>query len=414
MPVTFHPSTKPLTAVGQQFERSAKDPSDLLERSCQKELSKRCGEIFQSSFTSDSPQSRHVGRFAATDLTKTAVYPAKYGNGFVGAALKAYNGHHHLVIRPDDVWMTILTQFNVYVNANSDRLRNLFVEHEGQKELEVQSGGNRYTVDFGGLADEMGRLIQENVLDPELRDWIVPDFTTTTSNDRIVSAVIMMATLSQYFTYKFTLMCGIPAVTLLGEKSDWQALRAKIDKLPTYGEDAAQWAELLRPVLDRFVTAFDKPDSGKNRDFWQRIAHYSGGGSGPTYLSGWITAFCFFDDKGKSLYPQNDSGTGGNARRGFGRVVDSLRGRSNGNAGVLYLDEVRYHRVDDNDIPPGYAYVKVKLNDNGTEFKTVMVAGLVGMRVESSGMKEGSHDGENDTWRPEAGWWMFEDKDSKN
>jgi len=411
MPVTFHPSTQPLTTVPQHL-RSAKDPFDLLERSCQKELSKRCGEIFQSSFTSDSATSSIVGRFAATDLTKTSVFPAEHSNGFVGTALTAYNGHHHLVLRPDDVWMTILTQFNLYVNANAETLRHLFVEHQGQKELEVTAGGSRYTVDFGSMAAEMGRLIHENVLDPELRDWIVPDFTTTTFNDRIVSSVIMMATLSQYFTYKFTLMCGIPAVTLLGEKSDWETLLAKIEKLPSYGEDTAQWAKLLKPVLSQFVRAFDKPDLKDNRDFWQKIAHYSGGGSGPRYLSGWITAFCFFDDKGKSLYRKNnDSQTRNTPRR---LSVDYLIGRVNGDiAGVLKLDGVQYHRVDTNDIPPGYAYVKVLLDDNGAEFKTVMVAGLVGTRVSSSGVKTDTHDGEKDTLRSEAGWWLFEDKDQQ-
>jgi len=33
-------------------------------------------------------------------------------NGFVNTAITAYSQHHDLVIRPDDVWITILTQFN--------------------------------------------------------------------------------------------------------------------------------------------------------------------------------------------------------------------------------------------------------------------------------------------------------------
>jgi len=36
--------------------------------------------------------------------------PAK--NGFVHAAILAYSLHHDLVIRPDDVWISILVQFN--------------------------------------------------------------------------------------------------------------------------------------------------------------------------------------------------------------------------------------------------------------------------------------------------------------
>jgi len=34
-------------------------------------------------------------------------------NGFVTTLIEAYNNHHHLVLRPDDVWIAILGQFNV-------------------------------------------------------------------------------------------------------------------------------------------------------------------------------------------------------------------------------------------------------------------------------------------------------------
>ena len=304
-------------------------------------------------------------------------------NGFVHAAVTAYNNHHHLVIRPDDVWLCILTQFSLYVNANAEELRHVFVAHEGKKELQVSAGGSRYTVNFGALAEQMTELIQKNVLDPSLREWILPDFTTTTVNDRVVSSVVMMATMKAYFDYKFSLMCGLPAVTLLGEKKDWEKLRAKIEKLPSFGEDTKQWYTLLKPVLTHFVAGFDQPESQGNKDFWQKIAHSEGGGSGPTYLSGWITAFCFFDDKGKTMWTKD------------------------GSEGLV-LEGARFHRVDTGDIPPAYAEVDVLLDDNGQEFKTLMVAGLVGMAVTDSEVKRPDHSGKNDTIQPVSGWWIFD------
>eukprot|EP01112_Ceratiomyxa_fruticulosa_P004269 TRINITY_DN1473_c0_g1_i4.p1 TRINITY_DN1473_c0_g1~~TRINITY_DN1473_c0_g1_i4.p1 ORF type:complete len:198 (+),score=45.84 TRINITY_DN1473_c0_g1_i4:235-828(+) len=41
-------------------------------------------------------------------------------NSFANAAMAAYANHHNLVIRPDDVWIAIMTQFSFYVNANSE------------------------------------------------------------------------------------------------------------------------------------------------------------------------------------------------------------------------------------------------------------------------------------------------------
>ena len=67
--------------------------------------------------------------------------------------------------------------------------------HEGKKELIIQALGNRYSVDFGYMARQMTTLIDENIVDPTLREWILPNFSTTTVNDIIVSSIVMMATL---------------------------------------------------------------------------------------------------------------------------------------------------------------------------------------------------------------------------
>ena len=41
---------------------------------------------------------------------ESPVAPAS--NGFVDSVFKAYAEHHHLVIRPEDVWFSILIQIN--------------------------------------------------------------------------------------------------------------------------------------------------------------------------------------------------------------------------------------------------------------------------------------------------------------
>lgn len=49
------------------------------------------------------------------------------------------------------------------INAHAEELRQTFVAHEGKKELEVKGLGNRYTVDFAGMARKMGYLLEKNV-----------------------------------------------------------------------------------------------------------------------------------------------------------------------------------------------------------------------------------------------------------
>lgn len=109
------------------------------------------------------------------------------------------------------------------------------------------------------------------------------------------------------------------------------------------------------------------------------------------------------------------------------------------------LDGILYHRVDTDAIPLGWVGAPINVDDNGTEYKTMMVAGSMGLRVSSSGENldhnqvlvcdpvktDGSREVQNDTDReityqpyriteeealetgpdtlqPVIGWWMYE------
>ncbi|KAF9558289.1 hypothetical protein CPC08DRAFT_562706 [Agrocybe pediades] len=301
-------------------------------------------------------------------------------NGFVNTVIDAYNTHHHLVLRPDDVWIAILGQFNFYVNAHAEDLRSHFVAHEGKKELEVRAVGTRYDVNFGSLAHQMTSLIDENVVDKDLKSWILPNFTTTTKSDTVICSVLMMATLKAYFSYKFSLDCGIPSVTLEGDRSDWAMILERVDKFDTFGEEPKAWATLLRPILRRFVGAFDgEPDL----DFWGKVCHHYNGGSGPMYLSGWITAFCVWSNKGEwqgpNLSPDHDA-------YNPGRILK------------LQLDGVHYGYLDSQDVPTAFCEVDVKLDDNGEIFNCMMVSGHLARLTTGEDL---------DTVRPMPAWFMF-------
>ncbi|RHY21773.1 hypothetical protein DYB32_009711 [Aphanomyces invadans] len=290
-----------------------------------------CTEILQSS----------------PNLDGDAVLPSP--NGFVLGVVRAYNEHHHLILRPDDVWLAIATQFGLFVNKNAEEVRHSLVKHqEGSKELVVFGGGTLRTANYGELASQMIDQMTDHLVDPSLSEWILPSFSTTTNHDRIVGSVVMMASMKKYFSYKFVLRCGVPSVTLLGTVADWEAIRNRVDKLTSFGPIATGWRDLLVPVLDQFVAAANnKPDV----EFWQRICHYYPGGSGPSYLSGWITVFSVFGENGEW--------------QGSERVV---RGRH---------EEVRsdFPVIDTNDVAPGYLTVNVTIDDNGVEYKSLMFAG---------------------------------------
>ncbi|KAI2631460.1 hypothetical protein GGS26DRAFT_95849 [Hypomontagnella submonticulosa] len=391
MPVTIRTADHPPRTW--RNKRPSASTTELLKGSCPREHGK-CKEIIQSSFG---------------DLSGSAnIFPSE--NGFVRAAYAAYSSHHHLKIRPEDVWFSILTQFSFYVNRNAEQLRAQFVAHQGQKELVVKDVGTIRSADFGKLSLWMTLQIEKNVVDPELRTWIMPDFTTTTYADTVTAAVLMMGSMQKYFSYTMELACGIPSVTLLGERQDWVKIRRRLDYLPRLGEEAGQFATLLIAVLDYFIRSFDEPTSPEVLSFWSRIADQSGG-SGPYYLSGWITAFCFWSAEGDCLYSPPR-----------GQVeIDGFDPRNPG----CDLDGTLFHKVNTKDIPDAFVSVPVKIDDNGDIHYTRMVAGSVGIQVSSSGetvearpvfQRPGNGAEEQkpedkpglDTLQPVSGWWMYE------
>jgi hypothetical protein len=228
----------------------------------------------------------------------------------------------------------------------------------------------------------MSRLLGENLKDPDLRAWIIPNFTTTTTLDVTVASVVMMATFKAYFKYIFSLRCGIPRVTLLGTRDDWVNLRARVDKFDQFGEEPTKWAKLLRPVCDQFIACFDAEGNDavfkSCVDFWSRVCHRTSGGSGPSYLCGWATVFCAWSDKGEWQ---------GDVKETYHPATK--RGRQ---------DLQYWPAIDANNITKSVAEVPVIVDDGGILYNTVMLAGLPGFQVAKT--LEGAVS-------PLAGWAMY-------
>lgn len=171
----------------------------------------------------------------------------------------------------------------------------------------------------------------------------------------------MMGALQKHFTYKFTYMYGIPPMTLLGERADWEDILGRLEKLKTFGEEPTHWYHLLKPALTRFVMTFDTPASPEITDFWTRIINRLGG-CGIGEISGWLTAFCLWDEDGQLLYnpAPAESVTQFSNYGSTSRWVVLDKG--------LCLDGQTYGRFDMGSLPRGYATVPIKCNDNGCQF----------------------------------------------
>ncbi|MCO5612612.1 hypothetical protein L7F22_066881 [Adiantum nelumboides] len=162
-----------------------------------------------------------------------------------------------------------------------------------------------------------------------------------------------MATMKKYFDYAFLLTCGIPQVTLAGTVQDWEEMDTRINRLVSagYGKVCLEWASMLKGITRQFI------QTNRNNidiNFWSQICHYTSEGSGPSYLSGWIIAFCVFNGEGS-----------------WQATDFTIPGRE-------FLRTLKFPVIDSSKIAPGYITVDVIVNDNGIEHKTLMFAGHMG------------------------------------
>lgn len=218
-------------------------------------------------------------------------------DAFYSCIVRAYANHQSVVLTPDMIWILITQGFSNYVNAHSEEMRPLLVNHEGKKELVVSTKEDMLSkkANWPKLVGDFTSKINENTKG-DIANIITADFTTTSPVERVASQITLMETMKSYFEYVvMRLSCGIPSITLKGTPEDWQSVLDKTRKLEAYG--IGKWLKELEPILTEFVcTAEGTP----NQEFWQnivkkhRVKKFRGGGCSdemPTQLDGWLLKF---------------------------------------------------------------------------------------------------------------------------
>ncbi|TPX15569.1 uncharacterized protein E0L32_004267 [Thyridium curvatum] len=441
MPVTVHPSNHAAESWGRaqsQKFTEVTSPEQLLRSTLSSDRHAgpdkhasapppRPRRLLQNSFAGSLPS---PDRPVQGDGTSPALFATK--NGLVHACIEAYNNHHNLVIRPEDVWFAILSQLGAHLQADTEVCASLFNDVDAAAAADDDGDDDDATaskqapaaaakrllhidvslgegLDHGAMAVQMSKLLASHLRDPSLRDWFLPAFSTTSRADQAVAAALLMGAARRFFTYSWGTRCGIPAATLLGEADDWALIRARCaERLGGghLGVAAAAWHRAaLAPALDGLLESFRDPAGERARRFWQGVCcEHRPNGSGVTEYSGWITAFCYWDEDGRCLHRGGEEEGGGG---GGGRSSSAPR-------------------ISRGSVPMGFSIVPVVLMDEGNPIQTEMIAGSVGFQLRRSGeeTKTGSGSGDGperqrssravqdrwhgyDTLQPQSGWFMY-------
>ena len=283
-------------------------------------------------------------------------------NGYV----QAFKEHRPITISPDIFWLLIIQGFANHVNNNVEKLRSMFVDFEGKKELTVirynMTPRTAQEKDWNGIFSELVDQIS-SYTGREITETLEPNFTTTTTVSKAVGQLSIMCAMKKYFSYHVIMcICHFPYIIVEGSKSDWEQIIQKLENLRKY--DLDDWVDILKPILSKIV---ESKEGKVDEKFWNNMIHIqpSKGAYRPGYVDGWFVNFFLYNIYGNRV---------------GGRVSDK-----------------------DDDLTSEMLTVPFKLTVNDVSTDCEFVAGFVGT----------SQDPETKCIKPEIGWIIREDDKEK-
>lgn len=213
--------------------------------------------------------------------------------------LDAYRNHRPITISPDIIWLLIVQGFSYHVCANSEELREEFVNFKGQKKLTVkrkdlnffEATPEDWMSLFPSFISQITEFTGKSVI-----DTLTPNFTTTTPVSLAAGQMSIMSAFKHYFKYKVVMFgCGLPYVTIEGSVEDWEEIINKMENLKKYG--LGFWIDNLHPIISKII---DAKKGSVDKEFWLKMIKVkdSYGFYDPGFVDGWFTNFFLYDENG--------------------------------------------------------------------------------------------------------------------
>lgn len=225
------------------------------------------GEEIINNFLEDEQIDKKLNHVVACSFESSKIHYL-YKDVMFKTFVSCFGSHRPLVLSPDIIWLLIAQTLARHIDANSEKLRDKFVNFDGQMDLFVESETDLFDkdTDWMSILQKMYGQIASRTkakVAPRMRC----NFTTTGANEFIASIATLMGSMKTYFRFHITRMiCGIPCITLLGTEEDWKKILEKMELLKT--AHLKSWYEWLQPILKEFVRAAQgKP----NLAFWKSI-----------------------------------------------------------------------------------------------------------------------------------------------
>jgi hypothetical protein len=193
-----------------------------------------------------------------------------------------YSRHYGIVLQPDHIWYTLLSELTLIIAEDPERFRDLFTTSDKKVEIVVETGAESH-LPLDLVLDRLRELVPAGFVD----DFIPPGLFSTTTGDSLLAFEAAFAdAVSPYYSYS-TYCCGIPRIRVEGTKHDWETIREKWSTIAAKLDCHAEYFGSVRNILSDIVGQFYEDD----HDFWRNMFFAERCGSGSeTEVGGWFTS----------------------------------------------------------------------------------------------------------------------------
>ena len=248
-------------------------------------------ENFANKYANEKGLSYKTGQ--STDDAMVIPKSTSCRHGLIATVEECYNRHIALELSAEDFWIAISQAVSLYLSdkTNAEKYRQRFVNHDGQKRLEVWTESAMSTVrDWAWFVDEITGMIEGN-MNPDFVELMTTPFSSTTPLESTIFKISLMEAAQHYFQYYSWTDCGIPEICIRGTVSDFEDINRRLNAIGQVLGGLKWWTDKISKTMDRIIdTVNGKPDE----TWWNTIVSISFPGSGVPSMTGWISDFIPF------------------------------------------------------------------------------------------------------------------------
>ncbi len=190
---------------------------------------------------------------------------------------KCWANHYGVVMTPDILWHTLMSEAVLIVAENSKKYATLFTTTPEQKQTIIVPSASLVEMPLDILTDAIKPLLPT---DPEV---FLPDFSTSNRRSRFARLALFADLVSPYYNYMMY-CCGIPYVDVRGEVKEYEDVARRWQEIGKLLSGNEEYFQKTGNVLNRIVKEFDSVD------LWKDMFRLKTCGSGSqNELYGWFT-----------------------------------------------------------------------------------------------------------------------------